>query len=129
MKVERRGELLVLNDAYNANPSSMTASLGVLAALPGRRVAVLGDMLELGPGEAAFHAEVIAAAEDLGIDLVVRVGPRMSAARAGGVSFPDAAAAARAVRDLVRPGDRILVKGSRGGKLERVVQALLAEEG
>src|SRR5690606_11374870 len=71
---------IALNDAYNANPSSMEASLRTLAALPGRKAAVLGDMLELGPDEASWHEKVAAIAAALPVELLVLVGPRMAAA-------------------------------------------------
>jgi UDP-N-acetylmuramoyl-tripeptide--D-alanyl-D-alanine ligase len=71
------GGIVVVNDCYNANPMSMRAALDDLAAsAPGRRVAVLGDMLELGPDEARFHAEIGIHARESGVDLLVAVGPR-----------------------------------------------------
>jgi UDP-N-acetylmuramoyl-tripeptide--D-alanyl-D-alanine ligase len=71
------GDIVVVNDCYNANPMSMRAALDDLAAsASGRRVAVLGDMLELGPDEARFHAEAGAHAREVGVDLLVAVGPR-----------------------------------------------------
>jgi len=133
----RRGERLrlrdgvtVIDDCYNANPMSMRAALDDLAATAGdgRRVAVLGDMLELGPRERAYHAEIGAHAADLGVDLLVAVGPRSTAMGAsfGGEAHvvPDAAAAARLVPGLLAPGDTVLVKASRGVGLEAVTQAL-----
>jgi UDP-N-acetylmuramoyl-tripeptide--D-alanyl-D-alanine ligase len=133
----RRGErrrlpngVTVIDDCYNANPMSMRAALDDLAATAGdgRRVAVLGDMLELGPGERAFHAEIGAHAADLGIDLLVAVGSRSSATAAafGGEAHgvPDAAAAAALVPGLLRAGDTVLVKASRGIGLEAVTAAL-----
>jgi len=138
----RRGErmrlprgITVIDDCYNANPMSMRAALDDLAATAGegRSVAVLGDMLELGPQEARFHAEIGAHAATLGVDLVVAVGPRSrELADAFGdageaVLAPDAAAAARLVPDLVEPGDTVLVKASRGIGLEAVVEALAAQ--
>jgi UDP-N-acetylmuramoyl-tripeptide--D-alanyl-D-alanine ligase len=135
----RRGERLrlrsgitVIDDCYNANPMSMRAALDDLAASAGdgRRVAVLGDMLELGPRERAFHSEIGAHAADVGVELLVAVGP-LSAATA--VSFGgeahvahDAASAAALVPDLLEPGDTVLVKASRGVGLEAVTQALVA---
>src|SRR5690606_23944979 len=79
---------VALNDAYNANPQSTEASLRTLAALPGRRAAVLGDMLELGADEADWHRRIVELALGLGLDLVVLVGPRMrAAARPGAVAL------------------------------------------
>jgi UDP-N-acetylmuramoyl-tripeptide--D-alanyl-D-alanine ligase len=134
----RRGErhrlpdgVTVIDDCYNANPMSMRAALDDLAATAGggRRVAVLGDMLELGPEEAVYHAEIGAHAAALGIDLLVTVGPRSAAIERafGGAAHAvaDAAAAAALVPGLLHGGDTVLVKGSRGVGLEAVTQALL----
>jgi UDP-N-acetylmuramoyl-tripeptide--D-alanyl-D-alanine ligase len=133
----RRGERLrlrdgvtVIDDCNNANPMSMRAALDDLAATAGdgRRVAVLGDMLELGPQERDFHAEIGAHAAGLGVDLLVTVGPRSTAmeSRFAGETHavPDAAAAAELVPGLLQPGDTVLVKASRGIGLEAVTQAL-----
>ncbi|MCB9696936.1 MAG: UDP-N-acetylmuramoyl-tripeptide--D-alanyl-D-alanine ligase [Alphaproteobacteria bacterium] len=119
---------LALNDTYNANPQSMEASLRLLASLPGRRLAVLGDMLELGPDEARFHADVVALAKDLGLDVVL-VGPRMvDAARAHPElpSFLDPADAGPHVAAWLAPGSTVLFKGSRGARVERCLEAIRA---
>jgi UDP-N-acetylmuramoyl-tripeptide--D-alanyl-D-alanine ligase len=122
----------VIDDCYNANPMSMRAALDDLAAsASGRRVAVLGDMLELGPDERRFHAEIGAHARDAGVDLLVTVGPlaqHIGAGHAGGAvhAVADAAAAAELVPGLLEPGDTVLVKGSRGVGLEVVARALRA---
>jgi UDP-N-acetylmuramoyl-tripeptide--D-alanyl-D-alanine ligase len=123
------GGVLALNDAYNANPTSMEASLAVLAELGGRRAAVLGDMLELGSTEAEWHASVAKKAGELGLDLVVLVGPRMSAAAPACAARevwaePDPMAVVERLRAWLHPGDRVLFKGSRGARVERVLQAL-----
>jgi UDP-N-acetylmuramoyl-tripeptide--D-alanyl-D-alanine ligase len=130
-RIELPGAVLVIDDCYNANPMSMRAALDDLAAsATGRRVAVLGDMLELGPDEAAFHAEIGAYAAARGVDVLVTVGPL--AARMGEEfggeqhAVADAVAAAAFARKLVRPGDTVLVKGSRGVGLEVVAQTLQA---
>jgi UDP-N-acetylmuramoyl-tripeptide--D-alanyl-D-alanine ligase len=120
---------VAINDAYNANPASMEASLHTLASLPGRRAAVLGDMLELGPDEARWHGRVASLAVSLGLDLVVLVGPRMSAATppggAEGVwAALDGVDLVERLRAWLRPGDHVLFKGSRGARVERIVQAL-----
>jgi UDP-N-acetylmuramoyl-tripeptide--D-alanyl-D-alanine ligase len=140
----RRGErtrlrngVTVIDDCYNANPMSMRAALDDLAATAGegRRVAVLGDMLELGPEEARFHAEIGAHAATLGVELLVAVGPRSrEIADAFGdageaVLAEDAEAAARLVPGLVESGDTVLVKASRGVGLERVAEALRDDDG
>ncbi len=126
------GGVRALNDAYNANPASMAASLKLLASLSGRRVAVMGDMLELGPEEARFHREVVQLACSLDLDGVVLVGPRMQAAAdacRGALAFATPEAAVEPVRALLQPGDRVLFKGSRGARVERVLQGLEAGAG
>jgi UDP-N-acetylmuramoyl-tripeptide--D-alanyl-D-alanine ligase len=123
----------LIDDCYNANPMSMRAALEDLAETArneagSRRVAVLGDMLELGPGEHGFHAEVGEQAAQAGVELLVTVGPRaaaMSEHFAGHVcSVQDAAEAATVVPELLQTGDVVLVKGSRGVGLELVCRAL-----
>lgn len=119
-----------LNDAYNANPASMEASLRVLAGLPGRRAAVLGDMLELGPEEGEWHRRLAALAGALQLDLVVLVGPRMAAAAAacpGAWAFEDGGDAVAPLRAWLRAGDTVLFKGSRGARVERVLHGLRGE--
>ncbi|MGB2712048.1 MAG: cyanophycin synthetase, partial [Conexibacter sp.] len=124
------GGVTVIDDCYNANPMSMRAALDDLAATAGdgRRVAVLGDMLELGPQARAFHAEIGAHAADVGVELLVAVGSLSSATATAfaGESHvvADAAAAAALVPGLVHAGDTVLVKASRGVGLELVTQAL-----
>jgi UDP-N-acetylmuramoyl-tripeptide--D-alanyl-D-alanine ligase len=125
---------LLINDAYNANPVSMRAALAHLAAAAGdrRRVAVLGDMAELGPGASGFHEEIGAEAERQGVTALVAVGElaRGYLVGAGGVPVtrwaPDAAGAVAAVEGVVQPGDCVLVKASRAVGLERVAEALAA---
>ncbi|MCW2958182.1 MAG: UDP-N-acetylmuramoyl-tripeptide--D-alanyl-D-alanine ligase [Solirubrobacterales bacterium] len=123
------GGVTVVDDCYNANPVSMRAALDDLAArrtgTSGRTVAVLGDMRELGPDEARHHAEIGAHAHAAGVDLLVAVGP-LSAAYAADHHVADAAAAAALVPSLVRDGDTVLVKASRGVGLEVVTAALSA---
>jgi len=129
------GGITVIDDCYNANPMSMRAALDDLAATAGeaRSVAVLGDMLELGPDSARFHAEIGAHAATLGVGLLVAVGPCSreladAFGEAGEAALAaDAAAAARLVPGLVEPGDTVLVKASRGIGLEAVVEALAAQ--
>jgi UDP-N-acetylmuramoyl-tripeptide--D-alanyl-D-alanine ligase len=121
--------IVLINDCYNANPMSMRAALDDLAeSAPGRRVAVLGDMLELGPEERRLHREVGTYAQARGVQLLVAVGPlagEMGKGLDGEVyRVPDAAAAAELLPRLLRAGDSVLVKGSRGMGLERVAQAL-----
>jgi UDP-N-acetylmuramoyl-tripeptide--D-alanyl-D-alanine ligase len=130
-RIELPGRVLMIDDCYNANPMSMRAALDDLAAsASGRRLAVLGDMLELGPDEGRFHAEIGDYAAQHGVDVLVTVGPlaaRMGEAFDGELHrVADAAGATELVRELLRPGDTILVKGSRGVGLEVVAQRLRA---
>jgi UDP-N-acetylmuramyl pentapeptide synthase len=108
---------------------SMRAAIDELAATaPGRRVAVLGDMLELGPDGPALHREIGAHARARGVEVLVTVGPLAAAIGEGfgGAtrSLPDAAAAAAELGQLLEAGDTVLVKGSRGVGLERACEAL-----
>jgi UDP-N-acetylmuramoyl-tripeptide--D-alanyl-D-alanine ligase len=148
---------VVINDCYNANPLSMRAALDDLAthSPEGRRIAVLGDMLELGPGEVEAHREVGEYAARSSVDALLAVGPLSAEmasafAAASGATAParsgaapsaaspaatpavlraaDAAEAAALARDLVGPGDVVLVKGSRGIALEAVAEALVQAE-
>lgn len=113
---------IVLNDSYNAGPTSMAAALRSLAALPARRrVAVLGLMAELGPAEESGHREVAELAAELGIE-VVPVGTDLY----GRPGLPDAAAAVEALGEL-GDGVAVLVKGSRVAGLEAVAHALVEE--
>jgi UDP-N-acetylmuramoyl-tripeptide--D-alanyl-D-alanine ligase len=129
-RIHLPGDIVVVNDCYNANPMSMRAALDDLAAsASGRRVAVLGDMLELGPDEARFHAEVGAHAKTAGVDLLVAVGSRAAHFADGYgevLALPDAQAAAETVPALLQPGDTVLLKASRGVGLEVVARALEA---
>ena len=122
---ELPGGGLLINDAYNANPTSMRAALEHLVARAGgrRTVAVLGDMAELGRDAPTYHAEVGAAVRELGIDVVVAVG---ELARGYGAAewVADAEEAAQLVPTLVRPRDAVLVKASRAVGLEVVADAL-----
>jgi UDP-N-acetylmuramoyl-tripeptide--D-alanyl-D-alanine ligase len=123
--VRLRGDSILINDAYNANPVSMRAALDHLATLPaaGRRIAVLGDMRELGPDSASHHREIGEHARESGVELVIGVG---ELARDYGPDehVADAAAAAEALDRALGKGDVILVKGSRAMGLEAVAEAL-----
>jgi len=131
-KVIDAGGLTIIDDCYNANPSSMTAALGLLAHSDGlRRVLVMGDMLELGADSECWHRRMGEAAADAGVDLLLTIGSasRVAAeAASGGVRsitcFDQTADAAEHVRGVVRAGDTVLVKGSRAMGLEQVVERL-----
>jgi len=129
------GSFTLLDDAYNANPSSMEAAFKTLGARTpgagGRRIAALGDMLELGPDEAAYHAGLGPQLEGAA-DIVFCAGSRMKALwdalpeRQRGVYADSADALALQLKDALRAGDVLLVKGSNGSRMFRVVEALKA---
>jgi len=127
-----RGELvelpenaILINDSYNANPISMRAALDHLATLEasGRRLAVLGEMRELGPDAAAYHREIGKHARERGVELIIGVG-ELAGAYEPDQHVADAEAAADALAEALGPGDAVLVKGSRAVGLERVAEKL-----
>ena len=135
-EVIRRGGVHIIKDCYNANPASMKAAIDVLAELgqDKRTVAVLGDMLELGPGTDAFHREIgtyVAKADITTLLSVGTLGRRIAeGALAGGmdpscvVSVADASEAKRTFTQLIHPGDVALIKASRGIRLEQILEAV-----
>jgi UDP-N-acetylmuramoyl-tripeptide--D-alanyl-D-alanine ligase len=125
--VELPGEILLVNDCYNANPVSMRAALEHLASLEanGRHVAVLGEMLELGPDAEQYHREIGAHARQLGVGPIVGVG-ELGRDYAPDAWAPDAEAATPLADAMVEPGDAVLIKGSRGVGLELVTDELVA---
>lgn len=126
---DRPDGVTIVNDAYNANPDSMRAGLRALAALgSGRRTwAVLGPMAELGATVTAAYADVATTARETGVAELVAVGcPGYGATFRGTRDVPDVDAAVELLRDAVRPGDVVLVKGARSAGLERVAAGLLA---
>ena len=137
MERHELGDVTVFDDTYNANPASVSTAVRVLEGLSGygRRVLVLGDMLELGEFEKELHHQVGMEAARAGLELVVAVGDLARAAAAGALEggLPGEAVlhlgraeeAVEAVPELVRPGDAVLVKASRALRLERVVEALI----
>jgi UDP-N-acetylmuramoyl-tripeptide--D-alanyl-D-alanine ligase len=128
------GEATLIDESYNANPASMAAALNVLGQAligpHGRRIAVLGDMLELGPTSAELHRGLNEAVKAGHIDLVYCCGPLMrnlwealSPGKRGG--YADSAASLEAqVVGAIRAGDAIMIKGSLGSKMKTIVQAL-----
>jgi UDP-N-acetylmuramoyl-tripeptide--D-alanyl-D-alanine ligase len=126
------GEGILINDCYNANPLSMAAALEHLAERAGehRKVAVLGDMAELGAGAAAYHREVGAAASRAGVDVLLAVGPLAKSYLEGARGVPATRWAPTvdqglaALRQILRPGDFVLVKGSRSMGLEAIGEAI-----
>jgi UDP-N-acetylmuramoyl-tripeptide--D-alanyl-D-alanine ligase len=135
--VEAGRGIRIYDDSYNSNPRALDAALTGLAGLPAaRKVAVLADMLELGEAEREFHRRAGETVARTGWDVLVAIGPLAvhiaDGAAAAGMStaaihrFPDSGAAAEVIPDLVRDGDLVLVKGSRGMKAEAVVASLKA---
>jgi UDP-N-acetylmuramoyl-tripeptide--D-alanyl-D-alanine ligase len=129
----RSGPMLVIDESYNSNPDSVTACLEVLASSPGRRAAVLGDMLELGDASPEMHRMVLGRAESLGLDLLLLVGPLFREAASGGLStpyecVPDWESALEALVRGIREETTVLVKGSHAVQLDRLVGALPRED-
>jgi UDP-N-acetylmuramoyl-tripeptide--D-alanyl-D-alanine ligase len=131
-RLQLAGDAVLIDDCYNANPMSMRAAIDELAATaPARRVAVLGDMLELGAASEALHREIGEHAQARGVELLVTVGP-LAAQMAGPFEgeiheVPDARAAAELLPGLLQARDTVLVKGSRGVGLELLVSSVGAE--
>jgi len=134
-QVVRAGSLTIVDDSYNASPASMIAALELLATLPGRHVAVLGEMRELGEAHDRGHREVGASAAGLA-DVVVVVGEGAAGIAAGaapagrgGRGCARSRRALAVLREILRPGDAVLVKASRGAELELIVESLAADRG
>ena len=141
---DKRGQVMeaagatVINDCYNSNPEALKSMIRTLASRPaeGRRILVAGEMLELGRQGPALHTQCGQAAAEAGLDLVVGVRGNAehlaAAACSGGVAalfLPDAEAAGRWLRQNLQPGDVVLVKGSRGVRLERALAILEEADG
>ena len=135
-QVSKVGRITIIDDAYNASPPSVTAALDMLAGLPGRRIAVLGEMYELGKGAVSGHREVgTAAAATVDLLVVVGAGAAGIAAGARGAGLDpsrilearDREAALDLLRSRLRDGDVVLVKASRGVELDALVEGLRAE--
>jgi UDP-N-acetylmuramoyl-tripeptide--D-alanyl-D-alanine ligase len=141
---DKRGQILnihgatIINDSYNSNPEALKAMIQTLASMPvagdGRRILVAGEMLELGPESVALHASCGKAAAEVGIDIVAGVRGHaqhiVEAARQGSLEalyFESPGQAGEWLRDNLRAGDVILLKASRGVKLERALNALRAD--
>jgi len=139
LELSHIGQITLLNDAYNANPNSMRAAIETLANLPtdGRRIAVLGEMRELGAYSEEYHREIgsfVARTRKIDLLLCVEAAGEWIADAAMGAGLAsssirrcaDSAAAASAIGELLLPGDLILLKASRGVRLEAVANALAA---
>ena len=126
-KTTREGARL-LDDSYNANPTSLRAALNLLASLPGERWLVLGEMRELGPDAASIHEDAGRAARSLGIDRLYTLGEMAGHAADGygdtADSYQELDDLVAALKDQLAEGVTVLVKGSRGARMERVVAAL-----
>jgi UDP-N-acetylmuramoyl-tripeptide--D-alanyl-D-alanine ligase len=151
LRIMRYGEVTVIDDSYNANPDSMRAALDFLRICSGRKVAVLGDMLELGEASVRAHHAIGVYAASIHIDLVACIGPRINEwafyhliyreylqkDSPKTLRFPDVDTAINTVIqfdgrrfvDLIQPGDVVLLKGSRGMRLERILPAIEARFG
>jgi UDP-N-acetylmuramoyl-tripeptide--D-alanyl-D-alanine ligase len=137
MEIHRVGKVRIINDAYNANPVSMQAALTTLTQIPdaGRRIAVLGDMLELGEQAFALHRRVGEQTAASGLDRLFSVGTLAQDIQAGALAagmpdervrhFEGREEVREALRHEVRDGDVILVKGSRGCRMEIIVEDLI----
>lgn len=136
-EIYKAGNYTIIKDCYNAGPESMAAALSVLNNKPGRRVAVLGDMLELGSSTQAEHYKVGRIAAEKA-DLLFAYGPNSSRMLKGAITggMPDARVRAfedreklvEALKQHARPGDVLLFKGSRGMRMELVLEQFLAED-
>ena len=136
-EIFKAGDYTIIKDCYNAGPESMAAALGVLGNRPGRRIAVLGDMLELGDCAQAEHYKVGRIAAEKA-DMVFAYGPHAGRVIDGiitggmdetmGKAFDDRDKMARELKRAARPGDVILFKASHGMHLELVLEAFLKEE-
>ena len=128
--IHTRG-MTVIDDCYNANPTSTKAGLNTLSNFSGRTVALLGDMKELGADELALHKEVGAYAKDKGVDLLIAVGALSKATAEGfgdgAVYFDTVEDCIAAIGDLLKEGDAVLVKASHSMHFETIVASLKEE--
>jgi UDP-N-acetylmuramoyl-tripeptide--D-alanyl-D-alanine ligase len=131
MHVVETGNIRIINDAYNANPTSMKASVSIAAKAPGRSVCILGDMFELGESEAEYHKDVGRHTAGEGAGLVLCVGKLAKSLYDGAVEngadaryFPDKESLTEALPSLLKRGDTVLVKASHGMHLETVADWL-----
>ena len=121
-RVVKTTRCTLIDDCYNANPTSNAAAIDSLAAFPGRKICILGDMLEMGENSRELHRMIGRYAAEHGIELVLTQGDDAAYIALGagnkGVHFPDRAALLAAIPTLIRPGDVVLVKASRGAEME-----------
>ena len=133
-QIHRANQITIIDDSYNASPDAMKSSLDLLASVPGRHIAVLADMLELGAMEQQAHTETGAYAAAKKIDLLIAIGPRAKAYAAGAkqanpeqpvAHFESNQEACIFLRSFLTAGDVMLVKGSRAMKTDEIVKAFL----
>ncbi len=139
LQIKRINGVQFVDDSYNANPDSMKAALRTLIELDaeGQRIAVLGEMGELGAESEQGHREVGETAATLGVDRLITIGERAAsiaaaakhAGLASATTVPDSMAAARLLAEVSHPGDLVLVKGSRTARTEQVIESFAANEG
>ena len=126
-------EITLIDESYNANPASMAAAINVLGLKPGRRIAVLGDMFELGKDEIEMHAALSKPLEEADVSRVIFTGECMRALKGAlpqemrGTWARDWESALEALKDELSTGDVVLVKGSNGVGLGKLVAALKKE--
>ncbi|MDE2183618.1 MAG: UDP-N-acetylmuramoyl-tripeptide--D-alanyl-D-alanine ligase [Alphaproteobacteria bacterium] len=126
------GDVAVIDESYNANPASMAAALATLGAAAGRRIAVLGDMLELGESSPVLHAGLVSPIDQAKVDLVFLCGPLMRnlwealPPRRRAVYAPSSRELVAGVLSALKPGDTVLVKGSNGSRMSVIIEALKA---
>lgn len=139
LNIIRSGGLTIINDAYNASPQSVKAAIDVLNEIEAeRRIAVLGDMLELGTWSTSAHKETGMYAAGSSTDMIITVGEAAAYIAEGAVEagFPRSGTAVlsnneeavRCLKDMIREGDAVLVKGSRGMMMEEIVNALISDQ-
>jgi UDP-N-acetylmuramoyl-tripeptide--D-alanyl-D-alanine ligase len=134
LKILNRNQLRIIDDTYNASPVSVKAALEVLCGFsgPGKKIAVLADMLELGEAAIDLHFEIGEYAANLGVNHLLAYGDlaRNYAQGFTGITpgkaeyFSNKTELIRALKEVARPGDSILIKGSRGMKMEEIVEAI-----
>ena len=121
--IDRLDGVRIINDTYNANPQSMAAALKVLASQEGRKIAVLGDMYELGTYTKSAHKKIGRLTKKIGVDLLISIG-KFSKDMQADYHYSTKEPATKKLRNLIHPGDTILAKASRGMRLEEVVEAI-----
>ena len=134
MEMQTLGDVRIINDAYNSNPDSLLAALETMGSFPvgGKRIAVLGDMAELGQASESAHVEAGQLAARLGLNGLVTVGQwadtTVRAAQEAGLAnvaaFDDVTMAGKALAKKLEPGDAVLIKGSRAAKMEGIIEVL-----